>query len=197
MGKQSEKGNVTELVIIGVLVLSVIGLIVWRVLDSNTPTASSNTTQSTTSGNSETSQDTTSKATQYVTVGEWGVKFALSDDIKAIGYTYDRSQAVFPGEVISISAITESAGKQYKESSYSSSDATAVDAICSTYGLGRSKNSSETNASSGVDYTVVAHVGDYYYYSLNGVAGARCGQSEGATAAVNAAMDVLKKPLTN
>jgi hypothetical protein len=67
MPKKSERGNVIELVIIGVLVLGVIGLLAWRFIDTTTKTTTGSDTQTSTSS---TSQDTTNK----IALGYEGVR---------------------------------------------------------------------------------------------------------------------------
>lgn len=63
MGKKSEKGNAIELVIIGVLVLGIAGLLVWRFVGSNSTSqvsqssAGSSSSSSTTSNNDATLTD--------------------------------------------------------------------------------------------------------------------------------------------
>lgn|GEM_PF-5313724 len=75
MGKKTEQGNVIELVIIGVLVLVIAGLVVWRFIGNND---ASNTTEST----SETAQS--AQGDGYVIIDTWGVRFKKnsSDDIQ-------------------------------------------------------------------------------------------------------------------
>lgn len=91
MSKKSEKGNVIELVVIGVLLLAVIGLVVWRVIDNNkksdanTQTTQTSQTETTTSNESTTNSDSQPKTTQqtdpnkdYIVLDDWGVRFKPS-----------------------------------------------------------------------------------------------------------------------
>ncbi len=84
MGKKSEQGNVIELVIIGVLVLVIAGLVVWRFMGGSSNTTNSSSQDSTTSQeaattNSSDTKNSTSQAADpnegYVVIAGWGVRF--------------------------------------------------------------------------------------------------------------------------
>lgn len=86
MGKKSEQGNVIELVIIGVLVVAVIGLLVWRFVDGSKKTSDAADTSTQTAQNTQTNSETkiteqssTSEQTDpnkgYIVLDDWGVRF--------------------------------------------------------------------------------------------------------------------------
>lgn len=90
MSKKSEKGNVIELVVIGVLVLTVVGLLVWRFVGSNqtqTKTEQSSSEQSTESATAQAGtqaslkQFTSSKyLIRFNYPSSWSVKEVVNED---------------------------------------------------------------------------------------------------------------------
>lgn len=117
MGKRSsERGNVLEIVIIVILALAIVGLIVWRVMDSksdNSTESSSSTSQSNSSNT--TSQSNSSNTTQtdknqgYIVIDEWNVRFKPAD---ATSFTYAKlSGSTKPDDYGFSTSTLESMGK--------------------------------------------------------------------------------------
>lgn len=84
MSRKSEQGNVLEIVIIAVLALAVIGLLVWRFVDSNNKKTEEATTSTQTEQSTET-KDNTKQSVQeadlnegYIVLEDWGVRFKPS-----------------------------------------------------------------------------------------------------------------------
>lgn len=205
--KSTQKGfSAVEAVLI-IVIVGIIGFAGWFVWNSqkqtnetldNTGKASNAviTTEKATDATGDSS--TTQGAVKYVDINEWGVKIPLAENIKAVSYTYDTSKSIFPGAAIIVTAITDSSGNQFKpyvSTTTNGESDQSVDAICITYGLGRSTNSSETNLTTGSLYDQVAHIGSYYYYNVN-ASGAACGQSTAATKATDATKEMFKSLVT-
>lgn len=78
MKEADERGNVTEVVIIVVLVLCIVGLIIWRVVDSSQKSNTSDQASQTASKQSDTSTtpgDSTDSNKGYVVIEDWAVRF--------------------------------------------------------------------------------------------------------------------------
>lgn len=92
MGKKSEQGNVLEIVIIAVLALAVIGLLVWRFMDSNAktdndtnaPQAAQNVEAKDDRQQPDASQPTNPNE-GYIVIDEWGVRLKPAGDAQ---YSY-------------------------------------------------------------------------------------------------------------
>lgn len=199
MGSNQKGFSAVETVLVGVII-SIIGFAGWFVWNSQKQTTktpnNSNKGSTVVQTNKTTDSSTAQSTTTPVVVKEWNVKFAIPDGIKAVGYEYDTSKAIFPGDVILITSLTDTAGKKYAlfNSDDSSAAETQADAICTAYGIGRSTNSKETNVTTGQAYEQVAHIGTYYYYIAR-ASGAMCGQSASASKATEASINMLKKPM--
>lgn len=98
MKKHQEQGNVVEVVIIVVLVLAVVGLVVWRFMDTGKK-ADEDTAKQTTSetANTENAQpDATSASNEgYVVIEDWSVKIPLSSSLKDLSYTHKKGYTLF------------------------------------------------------------------------------------------------------
>lgn len=84
MNRRYERGNITEIVLIAVLVLAVAGLIIWRVLDSNKQSQQEKQTavspvQTTTGKEEPTNTRVSTPASDpnkgYIVIEDWGVRF--------------------------------------------------------------------------------------------------------------------------
>lgn len=92
MSRKLEKGNVLEIVIIAVLALAVIGLLVWRFMDSNAKT-DNDTNAPQTAQNVEAKDDPqqpdasqpTNPNEGYIVIDEWGVRLKPAGDAQ---YSY-------------------------------------------------------------------------------------------------------------
>lgn len=206
MGGKQKGFSIVEGLLVFVIV-GILGFTGWFVWNSQKQTNKSNnstvvstkkaTATNTTTTSLTATEDTTEYVTQgtakYVVIKEWGVKFPLANTVKALSFTYDTSGEIFSSDAIIITGITDSSGKQF--TSFTSSSTAnkydeSVDAICITYGLGRSTNSSEINATTGSAFNQIAHIGNHYYYSAR-ASGALCGQSEAATKATDATQSMF------
>lgn len=91
--RKSEQGNVIELVIIGVLVLAVIGLVVWRFVGTSndsrlsqqnqtitTPSTATDKEESTTAEVLENSSTSSNANEGYIVLDDWGVRFKPVDN---------------------------------------------------------------------------------------------------------------------
>lgn len=104
MGKKSERGNVAEIIVIIVLLLAVIGLIIWRIADSN------RTNQTNTAGSQQVSNEqrpvspSTDANKGYIVLDDWGIRFKpvdssrvayykLADNPSAYHFTTERVQS--------------------------------------------------------------------------------------------------------
>ena len=192
------------LIILIVGIISFAGWFVWNsqkqtsktIDESNKSSSAATSTKKTTVSNATASSSTVQGTVNYVDVKDWGVKIPLSEGIKSISFKYDTSRTFFPGDVIVITSITDSSGKEFKPFvSNGVINEQNVDAICTTYGLGRSTNSSEINATTGLPYDQASHVGNYYYYNAH-PSGGSCGQSDAATKATDATKAMFKNLTT-
>ncbi len=158
MGKKSEKGNVIEIVIIGVLVLAVAGLLVWRFIGNNNTKNAANTPQSsatasvpsttgkeeqTTGGTENTTNMSTSNPNEgYIVIDDWGVRFKYSGSGEVQYYKNGQAYSFTTAAAKKIAGCSEQP-------------------FASLGSLSRSTESStmtETSLNNG------AKIGDYYYY---------------------------------
>lgn len=93
MNRKSERGNVIEIVIIVLLLLTVIGLIIWRFLDSNESETNkvqqgqqTTNTETQTSTNKQSPAPTTDPNKGFIVIKEWGVRFKLTADTQVQYY---------------------------------------------------------------------------------------------------------------
>jgi cytoskeletal protein RodZ len=203
-----QKGFTAVEAILIIVVVGIIGFAGWFVWNSQKQTdktlndASKGSSSivatkksDTVATNSSTASTAQTDTTNYLVVKEWDVKFALPNQIKSVNYQYDTSQALFPGNAILITEITDASGKQYTSAASTVDyNAQSVDAICRTRGLARSTKQGEVNATTGSAYEQVAHLGGYYYYIAHS-SGGSCAESDSATAAINAVMNMFGKPV--
>jgi hypothetical protein len=79
MIRKQERGSVVEIVIIGVLLLVIAGLVVWRIMDANKPENKDTNTSTTTSKTELPNDAVTEKKVDpnegYVVINDWGIRF--------------------------------------------------------------------------------------------------------------------------
>lgn len=146
VGKQSEKGNAIELVIIGVLALGIIGLIVWRFVDNNKPSVDTNTNSQTSLDEQITDAQREENRTYYVVLNDWGVRFKTT--------------------------TTEQIQYQMRDSSSGAYDFTTATAKsisdCSNSWLWSiDRHSTKDEVMNGLILNNGNKIGDYYYYSYH------------------------------
>jgi Tfp pilus assembly protein PilV len=83
--KQNQSGFGVLVIVVIILVVAVIGLAGWKFMrgmhkDEATTTTTTTTTNNAKSDTSKTTEATNQGATKYLTIKEWGVKFALTTD---------------------------------------------------------------------------------------------------------------------
>lgn len=120
VGKKSEKGNVIELIIIGVLVLAVVGLIAWRFLGNNNKSGDSpNTTETSQTANKTSDSTSTSTSQQtdqnkgYIVISDWGVRFKNVNGVAVNYYKAPNTsnRELYEFSTPTIEALTGCSGK--------------------------------------------------------------------------------------
>ncbi len=169
MGKKSEKGNVIELVIIAVLVLAVVGLTVWRFVDTSKK-ADEDTAKQTASetANTENAQlDAASASNEgYVVIEDWGVKIPLSSSLKDLSYTHKKGYTLFTSTTLA----SFCSGENSESNQVIVQRGKAEDTVSSS--MGDSSTSIRDYLDSNPE-ALYAKVGNYYYVQP-GFRGASC-----------------------
>jgi hypothetical protein len=127
-------GSAVELVIIGVLVVAVAGLVVWRFLESGVKPAATTAQTAKTTQATQTSTTTASSDVKYLVVKEWNVQFPYesSDTLSYVMHTNGDN----------ITVVSSQLQSQY--------------ATCDTYGAGQINRVAATDAAFFGDGATVA-----------------------------------------